>query len=376
MHPDEDYIRQLVIEEIAGTISEPDAAHLQRIIAESSAAWVLYRQLHQELDNFEVRAAREALAYNLTAEQILIDSKNRKRRRQGISIGSIAIAFMLGIGWYISFLSDKTQRDPADLHEQQFVELQLPNEKTLALSDEQQQIALNGITLNNAQRTLSYSSPGNAPAGLAVLSVPVGKDYKIQLSDGTEVWLNAASKLEFPFNFEGATREITITTGEAYLKVAPNPQKPFIVHLPHSSHVEILGTAFNVNTYDQDKIRVSLLEGAVKMQTKQGAKIMKPGEQTIYMPEKGLELGTFEEDNVLAWRQGIYRFEDVPLEEICQVIPRWFGMKVVIDDAQIAQKRFTGSFNKHLPIETSLDGLKSTGLIDYGFDKDSTLHIK
>lgn len=375
MHLDQDYIRQLVIEEIAGTISEADAAHLRQIIAESTEAWVLYSQLHQELDSFEVRAAREALAYDLTAEKILIDSKNRKRRRQGISIGSIAILFLLGIGLYINFLSNKYQPDPAFSNQQQFVELQLSNEKTVTLSGDKQQIELGGITLNSAQRTLTYSSEGNAPAGLATLSIPVGKDYKIQLSDGTEVWLNSSTKLQFPFNFDGKTREITVT-GEAYLKVAPNPQKPFIVHLPYSSNVEILGTSFNVNTYDPGKIKVSLLEGAVKMQTQQEVKILKPGEQTIYIPTKGLHVTTFDEENVLAWQHGIYRFEDTPLEEICQVIPRWFGIKVVIDNRQAAKQRFTGSFDRNQPVQTSLERLKSTDLIDYYFDKDSVLHIK
>lgn len=375
MHPDQDYIRQLVIEEIAGTISEPDAAHLRQIIAESTEAWVLYTQLHQELDSFEVRAATEAMAYNLTAEKIIIASKNRRRRRQGISIGSAVIILLLGIVLYVNFLFNKPQPGLAPARHQQFVELQVSNEKTVALSGEDQQIELGGVTLNSAQQTLTYSSTGDAPAGVATLSVPAGKDYKIQLSDGTEVWLNADTKLQFPFNFRGKTREITIAEGEAYLKVAPDPQKPFIVHLPHNSSVEIIGTAFNVNTYN-DKIRVSLLEGAIKMQTHLEAKILKPGEQTIYVPEKELQLTTFEEENVLAWQQGIYRFEDTPLDEICQVIPRWFGIKVVIDEQQAAKRRFTGSFDKKQPLQVSLDRLKSTDLIGYYFDKDSVLHIK
>lgn len=374
MHFDQDYIRQLVIEEIAGTISEPDAAQLRQIIAESAEAWVLYTRLHQELDTFEVRAAQEALAYNLTAEKILIDIRNKKRRRRGISIGSIAIVFLLGVACYINFLSDSFQSPP--FHQQQFVELRLRNGKRVALSAEKQQIVLEGITLNSTQQTLSYSSTGMAPAGLATLSVPVGKDYKIQLSDGTEVWLNASTRLQFPFNFDEKVREITIDTGEAYVKVAANPHKPFIVHLPYNSRVEILGTAFNVNTYDQGRISVSLLHGAVKMQTQQETRILQPGQQTIYIPGKELQISTFEAENVLAWQQGIYRFEDTPLEEICQVIPRWFGIKVVIDNHQAAERRFTGSFNKHQSLQTSLERLKSTGLIDYYFDKDSILHIQ
>ncbi|WP_298738895.1 FecR domain-containing protein [uncultured Chitinophaga sp.] len=374
MHPDQDYIRQLVIEEIAGTISEPDAAHLRQIIAESSAAWVLYTQLHQELDSFEVRAAREALAYNLTAAQILADSKKKRRKRQGIAIGSVAMLFLLGIGLYAYFLSDKPQPElVSSPGGQQFVQLQIGNEKTITLSEEKQQIALKGITLNNVERTLSYTAD-KAPAGVATLRVPPGKDYKIQLSDGTEVWLNSSSKLRFPFSFDEKTREITVS-GEAWLKVAPDPQKPFIVHLPNSSHVEILGTSFNVNTYNEDRISVSLLEGAVKMQTQREAKILKPGQQTVYTPEKGLQLTTFDKEDVLAWQQGIYRFEDASLEEICQVIPRWYGIEVIIDNPQAAKQRFTGSFDRNQAVQASLERLKATELIDYDFDEEGVLHI-
>ncbi|MGY0036742.1 FecR family protein [Pedobacter sp. NJ-S-72] len=96
----------------------------------------------------------------------------------------------------------------------------------------------------------------------STLVVPVKLDYQITLSDGTRVWLNSASSLHFPFSFSGATREVYLT-GEAFFKVAKNPDQPFIVHT-NQTDVKVLGTEFNVNSYNSNITMTSLVEGSVK----------------------------------------------------------------------------------------------------------------
>src|SRR5690606_32808342 len=97
------------------------------------------------------------------------------------------------------------------------------------------------------------------------LTVPAGLDYKVHLPDGSEIWMNSTSQLQFPSEFSAATREISIK-GEAYLNVAPNKEKPFIVHLPKST-VRVLGTEFNVNTYGLNTETVALVKGSVQLNT-------------------------------------------------------------------------------------------------------------
>ncbi len=169
-------------------------------------------------------------------------------------------------------------------------------------------------------------------------------DYKITLADGSKVWLNSTSRIDFPFEFSAKTREITIN-GEAYLEIAKNSAKPFIVHLPNGS-VKVLGTEFNVNTYDSNMIKISLIEGAVSFEGRKESILLKPGFQAVSTPGKDYTQ-TFDSFKTLSWRDGIHYFDESPLSEIIKVIPRWYNVKsIVIDNSRNQNKRFVGLLNK------------------------------
>ncbi|MBS1566244.1 MAG: FecR domain-containing protein, partial [Bacteroidetes bacterium] len=204
--------------------------------------------------------------------------------------------------------------------------------------------------------------------------VPVAKDYKINLNDGSEVWLNSATVLSFPSRFTGDRREITIN-GEAYLKIAPDASKPFVVHLPGNT-VEVTGTEFNVNTYTPEAISVSLVNGAVNLRSANDAYIsLRPGRQGL---SRGglLSSDSFEERKVLSWRKGLFYFETANLQELSQVLARWFGVKTVIDDPALSNKRFAGVLYKNSPLDSFLDDLEAISKIKWYYDKTGVLHFK
>jgi hypothetical protein len=233
-------------------------------------------------------------------------------------------------------------------------------------------IDLNKVEDINTQlnNTLSYKHDNT---GMNSLTTPVGMDYKIKLVDGTEVWLNALTQLDFPFAFTGNTREITIN-GEAYLKIAKDDKKPFIVHLPHND-VQVLGTTFNVNSYDLGIVKVSLVEGALNLQQGEHTISVKPGMEII--SDGKITLHNFDERQVLGWRKGMYYFYDADLKEISKVLSRWFGITVVIDNPGIISKKFVGVVDKNQPIEVFIDNLKTVADIDCFYDKQqNTLHFK
>ncbi len=107
----------------------------------------------------------------------------------------------------------------------------------------------------------------------------MGMDYKINLSDGSEIWLNSMSKLIFPSEFASDKRVVTID-GEAYLNVAKNPSKPFIVRLPENT-IEVTGTEFNINTYNKNSVRVALVDGGINLTSSTSTVKMKPGTQAV-----------------------------------------------------------------------------------------------
>ncbi|MVT07345.1 FecR family protein [Chitinophaga tropicalis] len=177
--------------------------------------------------------------------------------------------------------------------------------------------------------------------------------------------MNSATTLKFPFKFAGNLREITIE-GEAYLQVAKDPNRPFILHTPKGA-VQVLGTSFNVNTYDSGMVKVSLVEGAVAFNSVK----LNPGQAAISTTETTV---TTLNENDLLWIKGRYKLDNTPLSEITKILPRWYGIQVVIDNSKIADKKFTGTILKSEPVEEFLDAIKITTGAEYYY-KDKILHI-
>ncbi|MBW8688381.1 FecR family protein [Chitinophaga rhizophila] len=205
------------------------------------------------------------------------------------------------------------------------------------------------------------------------LTVPPKTDYRIELSDGTEVHLNASSTLRFPFIFPGRTREVYLE-GEAYFTVAHNPKQPFIVHTGTTS-VIALGTAFNVNSYDNNLITTSLVTGSVVTDVGDSLDVtLKPGFEAIYKPGERFKVKRFDENVTLGWRDGIFRFHNKTLEEVAPVLKRWFGLKVAFAANSIAGIHFSGDLDKDKAVNLFLDELCWEKGLDYKI-YDGTIHF-
>lgn len=267
------------------------------------------------------------------------------------------------------------KKDLVTIPSKSAIELKLANGQVINLSQKQGTIDVDAAQFNNTNKSLFYATGNSSTvAGINILTVPIGMDYKINLSDGSEVWLNSATRLEFPLSFTGNTREITIN-GEAYVKVAKNPLKPFLVHLPHST-VQVLGTEFNVNTYDSGVVTVALVEGSVNMRAATGESKLTPGKQAIYQSGKLITQDTFDERHVLSWRKGLFYFNDASLKEISNVLLRWYGIKVVIENPAILSRQFSGVINRNRPIQIFIEDLKIISHIDAELDQNGVLHFK
>jgi hypothetical protein len=205
------------------------------------------------------------------------------------------------------------------------------------------------------------------------LTVPPQTDYHIELSDGTEVHLNASSTLRFPFIFPGKTREVYLE-GEAYFTVSHNPSQPFIVHTGTAS-VIALGTAFNVNSYDNKIMTTSLVQGSVITDVGDSLDVtLKPGYEAIYRPGEPFKVKRFDETVTLGWRDGIYRFVNKPLEDISPVVLRWFGLKVDFATPLMAHRSFSASLDKDKPLISFLNEVCEGLDFDYKV-YDGTIHF-
>jgi len=195
------------------------------------------------------------------------------------------------------------------------VDIQIDNDKTAQIyskNNEIEEISINQHTMNK-------------------LVVPYGKRSKILLADGTQVWLNSGSTLEFPSDFTGKSRDVYLS-GEMYLEVAPDKNKSFNVHTM-DYNIKVYGTKFNVSSYNGFRSSVVLVEGCVGLQStnKQELRLL-PNEQAIYL-DKGV-FTTKEVDVIpfICWKDGYLTFEDTPVIDALKLIERYYNFSFNYDD--------------------------------------------
>ncbi|MCF6401256.1 FecR domain-containing protein [Chitinophaga filiformis] len=373
MPVDPEYIEQLVLEEITGTISPEDSITLKTLLEQEPEAYAIWQRMHRQLTGGYIQSVRESLHDDLPVEQVFATVRKRKRRKLFIGTTLSLAASLLVLSVVHKIMRPENEAvlpAPIPSFALKSVALQLPDGQLVRLGSGQQQ-KVNGITFLEEDGKLSWS--GAKRSQMARLIVPPGKDYTVRLPDGTEVTLNATSAMEMPLAF-GDSREVTVK-GEAYFNVAKNEEKPFRVHLPKST-VQVLGTSFNVNTYDSSQVRVALESGAVKMLTNDGDVLLQPGKAVQYQPGVRPKAADFDAHTVFSWKSGYYVFENTPVAVIGDVIERTYGIQVIIDSKATAEKTYSSRLEKGMPLEKFLERLKTLNNIDYRFKNGNTiLHL-
>lgn len=182
---------------------------------------------------------------------------------------------------------------------------------------------------------------------LPVLCSGVGETLEITLSDGSRIWLNQSSQLNYPEVFDGNTREVYLT-GEAFFDIAPDAQKPFIIYA-NQTQTRVVGTSFGIRALDNtNEVVVTVSTGIVNLSTSGNSEHieLKKGEQGICLPEeKVLEKNINPDPNLLAWKTKILVFKQTPLAEIAKVIESAYQTHVSVDSS-IADLQLTSTFEK------------------------------
>jgi ferric-dicitrate binding protein FerR (iron transport regulator) len=187
------------------------------------------------------------------------------------------------------------------------------------------------------------------------------------LSDGSKVWLNAASSLQFPASFTGNTREVQLT-GEGYFEVAKNAAMPFHVKVNNIT-IEVLGTHFNVNAYeDEASVATTLLEGSVKIKKDLPAKsssqsvVLKPGEQAQLAKDGQLKINrNANTQEVIAWKNDNFEFNNTPVKEIMRQISRWYDVEIDYKGS-VSMHKLTGKISRNVDLHQVIEMLKYTGI--------------
>lgn len=221
--------------------------------------------------------------------------------------------------------------------------------------------------------TVVYHLPGGEANGNVsnnTLSTPKGGQYSLILADGTKVTLNAESSLSFPEKFTGTERRVVLS-GEAYFEVAHNEKMPFHVN-SGGQDVQVLGTHFNISAYpDESTVKTTLIEGKVKIKTRQDSAILKPGDQAALHGD--LKVSPVNVDDVIAWKNGYFRFDDDKFEDIMKVLSRWYNVKYVFKDESLKHSIFGGVTNRFSRIDAILNLMETAGLAHFEIEGDTII---
>ena len=290
--------------------------------------------------------------------------RRRRLRRAALWGGWAGMAACLAVlVWMALARPEAEEHEPVlmftAVHESQEVTLSAEDGAVWKLGDRQAGQALDEQGIAADERVADYRK--TEQTSMQTLTVPRGKDYHLVLADGTEVWINAESRLHYPARFTGDTRTVRLE-GEAYFKVARDEQHPFVVETAHLK-TRVLGTEFNLQSYAGEASSVTLVTGRVAVQTDHSA------EQISLMPGQELTLEadgtspTLQNVDTYArtqWKEGYFYFDRASLEEILHGLGRWYNVDIELDcDPALLDYHLHYVANRHGTLAEALEKLNN-----------------
>ena len=244
------------------------------------------------------------------------------------------------------------------------------------VGDEGFSISQSGARIRNTMNGIVYTDTINTSGITSFnrLKTPRGGEYNVTLSDGTKVYLNAASDLKYPVVFDKDCREVYLS-GEAYFEVAKDSKRPFYVVID-AVKIEVYGTSFNVNTHYNNQVQTVLISGKIGVKgNESGLYKVAPSELVEFTSD-----GKFirqEKVNVLpyiAWRDGQFIFENESLEQIMSTLSLWYDVDVFYASEKLKAHKFTGHMKKYENINTILDAISKIMEVNF-IIKDKTITV-
>jgi ferric-dicitrate binding protein FerR (iron transport regulator) len=288
-----------------------------------------------------------------------------------ISLKKVAVAasviFSLGLSAYFAFFkNEKKKGEIVNVPALKDVEAPKGTKAMITLADGRQVSidSLTTITQGNVQVTKTtdgkvvYSGKTSEVVYNTLTNPRGSRVIDITLADGSHVWLNAGSSITYPVAFTSNERKVSMT-GEAYFEVSHNSSMPFVVSKA-DVQVQVLGTHFNVNAYDDESdIKVTLLEGSVKVLKGNSSNVIKPGQQARIASDINI-INVVDLEQVMAWKNGNFKFSHTDLKVIMREIGRWYDVEVIYE-GNIPVQLYNVGVPRTANVSEVLKGLEYTG---------------
>ena len=368
-------VSRLIVKYLQGCISPEEKVMLDKWLEESSENREIYHRVQGRVNREERQRIIRKLNKRAAWERV---DRNTKKYRQPILRRCMKYAativlplFMVGVGFYL--IRDKEEIHPvAEMVKISpgvtKAELVLADGHKVVLGTEtiDSLVSEEGVNIVKDGNGVSYL--GNKEEGdLAynIMRVPRGGEFKVRLQDGTLVYMNSETELKYPVRFVGKERRVYLS-GEAYFEVQRDTTKPFIVVM-NGNEVRVLGTEFNVRSYEDEKCQfTTLVAGKVLLTTHDHRCIeLLPNEQGIVDPQGDIRKEQVDVALYTAWKDGNFVFRKQSLEHIMEIVERWYDLKVTFEDEWCKQVSFSGNVERYDDFSKLAEMLEATGSVKF-----------
>lgn len=211
-------------------------------------------------------------------------------------------------------------------------------------------------------------------SAMQTISVPAGQRVNITLPDGTNVWLNARTSIQYPLSFNKEKRQVRLN-GEAYFEVTKDNKRPFVVQTDKFD-VEVLGTKFNVEAYaDKNEFETTLMQGSVKVSSLENPSqtvVLAPDEK-LFSREGALSVVPVDDYSSYRWKEGLICFRNEPFQGIMKTFEKYYGITILIENKEVWKHFYTGKFRQTDGVDYALRILQKD--IRFTYERDTEKQI-
>ena len=359
-------IAALIQRYVSGDATEEERYEVERWMAESEEHGVLMEKFRSDAFWQEQLAEHDIFDVDVAFKRFR-KSKRAKERRLLVyrMAGVAAVLFVvLGVAIYSWIRIEAGSKNVVQMTEVLSPgssratlilaggkEVHLNASTHLEIKEQMAMIKVKGDEVYYSEDT-EYADSSDLQPAINQVVTSRGGEYKLVLSDGTKVWLNADSRFEFPSKFVGQERRVYVE-GEVYFEVAKDVSHPFVVTTKQAK-VRVLGTSFNVCAYPDEIYRTTLLEGCVEVLYKKEVVKLQPNEQWVLDGGVGCVVPV-NERMAASWKNGSFAFDDEPLSDVFQELERWYDVHVFIANEEIRDMKFTGIFPRYADMDKVLN---------------------
>ena len=359
-------IADLIIRQWSKELTPEEETTLREWITSQESNQVFYQKVitGKGFDHFCQQASEHNYRQKYQAFRSHIRKRKlRKWRRIGYAAAAILLPFVLSISLYLKSEQKNTSIQSTEIIPGTYqAVLTLSNGQDIFLSPITEKNKLEATTATLEGNTLVYPETDTTTAPVYhKITIPRGGEYILRLADGTRVWLNSETELEYPVVFTKKQRQVFLK-GEAYFQVAKDCQKPFIVK-SGEYQLQVYGTEFNLNTYHTDRIEAVLVKGSIGFRANAGCKeiVLQPEQLGIANTGNGkTEVLDVDVYPYIAWKNKDMVFVNERLESIMEKIERWYDVNVFFQNERLKDLRFYGDMKRYSDIREILAYLEKS----------------